>query len=61
MTIHTQSWRTAVELTAAKRKWFVRVIENGVVTIKSFELETAAVAFAEEERDRLGLMQIARR
>ena len=51
-TLDIQSWRTAVELVNGT---FVRVIERGVVSIKSFERESEAIAFAASEKKRLGL------
>ena len=50
-----QSWKTAVELDVADGRPFVRVIENGVVRIRSFKQQSEAAAFAHSEKVRLGL------
>jgi hypothetical protein len=57
----SQSWATAVELDRAGGKPFVRVIEKGVVHIRSFELQTEAAAFAQSEMERLGAARIVQR
>ena len=56
-----QSWKTAVELDEAGGKPFVRVIEDGVVHIRSFERQSEAAAFAQNEKVRLGIEQIVKR
>jgi hypothetical protein len=56
--MHNQSWQTAVELDEYGGRAFVRVIENGVVRIRAFKLQSEAVAFAQSERERLGVSQI---
>jgi hypothetical protein len=50
-----QSWKTAVEIEEAGSRVFVRVIENGVVAIRSFNMHSEALAFAQAEKQRLGL------
>ena len=56
-----QSWKTAVELDEAGGKPFVRVIEDGVVHIRSFERQSEATAFAQSEKERLGIERIVTR
>lgn len=50
-----QSWKTSVELDEVEGAAFVRVIEHGVVTIKTFKSEAEAKAFANSEKVRLRL------
>ncbi|KUM24679.1 hypothetical protein AU467_06080 [Mesorhizobium loti] len=50
-----QSWKTSVELDQVEGAAFVRVIEDGVVRIKTFKSEAEAKAFANSEKVRLGL------
>ncbi|TJX49683.1 MAG: hypothetical protein E5W21_19575 [Mesorhizobium sp.] len=45
----------SVEITENLGEWFVRVVRNGNATIKSFEVESYARAFAEGQRIGLGL------
>ena len=52
--------RAAVEVVEACGEWFVRVVEDGKATTKSFEIEAFALTFAEGQRIRLGLKTIAR-
>ena len=49
------SWIHAVELETVGGKWFVRVIESGVASIKLFDLATEANVYAEHEGQRLGV------
>ena len=49
-----------VEVVEACGEWFVRVVEQGNETTRSFELESFAMAFAEGQRIRLGLEAITR-
>ncbi|WP_176479071.1 hypothetical protein [Mesorhizobium sp. WSM3860] len=52
-----QSWKTAVEIIGEfKSRHYVRVIENGVVSIKAFGSPTEAESFAASERKRLGIV-----
>lgn len=51
---------SVVELLECDDAWFVRVVENGKETINTFELELFAVAFAEDQRMRLGLRKVDR-
>ena len=50
-----QSWKTAVEIDEVGGRVFVRVIEDGVVGIRSFNMHSEALAFAQAEKKRLGL------
>lgn len=50
-----------VQLVDASGEWFVRVIEHGQETrLKSFDRKRSAVAYAEAERERLGLAKVTR-
>jgi len=51
---------TCIELTEACGEWFVRVVKDGHETVRSFELETLAMAYAEGKRIRLGVKEIIR-
>ena len=57
----SEPWETAVELDKAGGMPFVRVIEKGVVHIRSFEMQTEAAAFAQSEKERLGAARIVQR
>ncbi|WP_141247089.1 hypothetical protein [Mesorhizobium sp. WSM3866] len=45
----------SVEIDTLEDRYYVRVIEDGVVTIKGFGSEADAKAFAKHEHTRLGL------
>ena len=49
-----------VEVIEVCGEWFVRVVEDGKATTKSFELEAFALTFAEGQRIQLGLETITR-
>lgn len=49
----------SVEITENLGEWFVRVVRNGNATIKSFEIESYARAFAEGQRIGLGLHKLS--
>lgn len=49
---------TAVEVAGSLGEWFVRVTKDGASTIHSFERQRYALAFAEEQRARLGIDRI---
>ncbi len=48
----------SVEITENMGEWFVRVTRNGASTIHSFERQRPALAFAEQQRARLGIDRI---
>lgn len=50
----------SVEIDALEDRYYVRVIEDGVVTIKGFRSEPDAKSFAEGENTRLGLDAVKR-
>lgn len=50
----------AVELVEGAGEWFVRVVEGSHVTTRSFDSESEAAAFAENQRARLGLGEVVR-
>ncbi|RJT40712.1 hypothetical protein D3227_09270 [Mesorhizobium waimense] len=50
-----QPWKTSVEIEELGNRHYVRVIENGAVSIKGFGSQADAKAFAQGERARLGL------
>ncbi|PBB77565.1 hypothetical protein CK218_29820 [Mesorhizobium sp. WSM3879] len=50
-----QWWKWSVETEELADKHYVRVIEDGVVSIKGFGSEADAKAFANSERARFGL------
>src|SRR5262245_25261737 len=43
----------------SRRQWFVRVIENGVVSIRMFELNNEALTYARLEGQRLGVPSLS--
>ena len=49
-----------VEVVEACGEWFVRVVEEDQELTRSFELESYALAFAEGQRMRLGLVDFKR-
>jgi len=51
---------TRIEVIGASGEWFVRVIEDLEERTYSFEIESVALAFAEEQRTRLELPAIVR-
>jgi hypothetical protein len=50
-----------VEIEQLAGRQFVRVIENGEVSIRRFDRVMEAEAFADGERTRLGLSKVVRR
>ncbi|WP_095087601.1 hypothetical protein [Mesorhizobium sophorae] len=48
-----------VEVVEACGEWFVRVVEDDQELTRSFELESFALAYAEGQRLRLGLAEMA--
>ena len=51
---------TAVEIIESLGEWFVRVIENRIEHVAVFAIEPFALAYAEEQRLRLGLDRVTR-
>ncbi|WP_189510208.1 MULTISPECIES: hypothetical protein [unclassified Mesorhizobium] len=49
------TWRTSVEIEELENRHYVRVIEDGTVSIKGFGSQSEAKTFANSERVRLGL------
>ena len=49
-----------VEVVEAYGEWFVRVVEEHQELTRSFEIESSALAFAEDQRMRLGLDKVTR-
>ncbi|MCH4561162.1 MULTISPECIES: hypothetical protein [Mesorhizobium] len=49
-----------VELMEACGEWFVRVVDGDEETTRAFELESFALAYAEGQRRRLGLVDFDR-
>jgi len=49
---------TSIEVAGSLGEWFVRVTRNGASTIHSFERQRPALAFAEQQRARLGIDRI---
>ncbi|TGP83794.1 hypothetical protein EN836_13770 [Mesorhizobium sp. M1C.F.Ca.ET.193.01.1.1] len=50
-----QPWKTAVEIEELENRHYVRVIEDGAVSIKGFSSRADAKTFAHSERARLGI------
>ncbi|RRI03869.1 hypothetical protein EH240_09180 [Mesorhizobium tamadayense] len=53
--MNTQLWKTAVETEEIGDGHYVRVIEDGVVSIKEFRSQAEASSFASKENARLGI------
>lgn len=53
--MNKQPWKTSVEIEEVEDRYYVRVIEDGVVNIKGFSSKGDAKAFAQDEQARLGL------
>lgn len=51
----TQQWKTSVEIEEIEHRHYVRIIEDGAVSIKGFGSRADAKTFAQRERARLGL------
>ena len=49
---------TSVEVAGSLGEWFVRITKDGASTIHAFERRRFALAFAEEQRVRLGVDRI---
>lgn len=50
------AWKTAVEIIGEiEDRCYVRIIEDGVVSIKAFDSQTKAETFANSEKGRLGI------
>jgi len=56
----TLNGNSCVEVVEACGEWHVRVVEEDQELIRSFEIESFALAFAEGQRRRLGLDEIVR-
>ncbi|WP_176478070.1 MULTISPECIES: hypothetical protein [unclassified Mesorhizobium] len=55
--MNKQSWKTAVEIVGEFRsRHYVRIIEDGVVSIKAFDSHTEAETFAASEKARLEIV-----
>ncbi|MFK0690284.1 hypothetical protein ACFX5Q_19060 [Mesorhizobium sp. IMUNJ 23033] len=52
---NTQPWKTSVEIEELGNRHYVRVIEDGVVSVKRFLSRENATDFAQAEQVRLGL------
>ena len=59
--MHNQNWRFAVEIEQLGGRQLVRVIDDGNVTMRSFDSLYDAETFAEEERVRLKVAKVVRR
>jgi hypothetical protein len=53
--MNKQTWKTSVEIDEVENRHYVRVIENGVISIKAFASKAEANSFANGERSRLGI------
>ncbi len=53
--MNTQLWKTSVEIEEVENTHYVRVIEDGVVSVKGFLSREDASDFARGEQARLGL------
>jgi hypothetical protein len=53
--MNQQPWKTSVEIEEVENRHYVRVIEDGVVSIKGFSSQGDAKTFARREQARLGL------
>ncbi len=53
--MNTQPWKTSVEIEELGNRHYVRVIEDGVVSVKRFLSRENARDFAQAEQVRLGL------
>jgi hypothetical protein len=49
---------SSVEVTSSLGEWFVRITDHSGSTIHTFERQSFAMAFAEEQRARLGVDRI---
>jgi hypothetical protein len=56
--MNQQPWKTSVEIEEVESRHYVRVIEDGVIRIKSFVSQGDANAFAQGERARLGISRL---
>jgi hypothetical protein len=56
-----QSWKWAVEIEQLGERHFVRVIEDGNVSLRGFDLLPDAQRFAEGERQRMNLPLVVHR
>ncbi|MDX8451813.1 hypothetical protein RFM98_03495 [Mesorhizobium sp. VK9D] len=56
--MNKQPWKTSVEIEEVESWHYVRVIEDGVISIKSFRSKGDANTFAHGERARLGLSHL---
>jgi hypothetical protein len=50
--------KKSIEIVESFGEWFVRIAEGGGSTVHTFESHSFALAFAEEERARLGVEHI---
>ena len=55
--MNTQLWKTSVEIEKVENKHYVRVIEDGVVSVKGFLSREDASDFARGEQARLALIK----
>ncbi|CAN7701984.1 hypothetical protein LJR234_005980 [Mesorhizobium amorphae] len=53
--MNAQLGKTSVEIEKVENTHYVRVIEDGVVSVKGFRSQADAKAFAQGEQARLGL------
>ena len=51
---------TYIEMLECTGEWYVRVVEQGHETVKTFDLEFFAISYAEGQRIRLGLEEVVR-
>jgi hypothetical protein len=52
--------RALIELIDDEGEWFVRVVENGRETVSTFDMESFANVYAEEQRLKLGVKFVRR-
>ena len=50
--MNKQTWKTSVEIDEVENRHYVRVIENGIISIKAFSSKAEAKSFANGERSR---------
>lgn len=50
----------AIEIAESCGEWIVRIVADGMETVRVFEVEAFAMAFAEGQRIRLGLAEVTR-
>ena len=53
--MNKQPWKTSVEIEELGNKHYVRIIEDGVVSVKGFRSRADAKTCAQDEQARLGL------